>query len=103
MLNVNPKQPDAGIVGKHFRPANSCRAYKCKNSSDGNCDDFDAICVDIKKGMVQDTDYFIVESPFSMDGKSIDVDIDWDALGYPNGQVGIINTTSRTTTSYINK
>lgn len=43
--------------------------------------------------MVQDTDYFIVESPFSMDGKSIDVDIDWDALGYPNGQVGIINTT----------
>jgi hypothetical protein len=70
------------IKGRDFQSTNTCFAYKCNNSTNGNCSIDDSVCVDILDGMVEGQDYFSAQILFRVNGRELDFNYDWEANGY---------------------
>ncbi|KAI8811867.1 hypothetical protein BJ742DRAFT_795884 [Cladochytrium replicatum] len=93
----SPMNGGAGLYGKHFRTMNTCYFYRC-HSSPGNatCNENDVVCVDASEivarngtsnPMMANRDYFTVPYYFTMDGRFIDLDRDWNNDGYANSTI----------------
>ncbi|KAJ3128097.1 hypothetical protein HK098_005151 [Nowakowskiella sp. JEL0407] len=95
--NIYPRSPyndGKGVYGRDFRSMNTCFGYKCSNSSlygkaalNGTCNENESICVDITPDMKEGKDYFSTTYSFVVDGKYIELDKDWEADGFFNGQI----------------
>lgn len=77
----------SSIHGKDFVSSNTCFAYRCANSTDGNCDSSSSICIDDTEGLKEGFDYFTSTYYFLADGREIDWNFDWQANGYKDNKV----------------
>ncbi|KAJ1558535.1 hypothetical protein HK096_010675 [Nowakowskiella sp. JEL0078] len=98
VLSKSPFNGGVGVYGRDFRSMNTCFAYKCLNSSVfgataasiGTCTENESICVDITSNMKEGVDFFTSQYLFTISGKHIDFNRNWDADGYINGTVYLV-------------
>ena len=88
LLNVLSNVSPFSIRGKDVHSGNTCFAYKCVDGSvQGNCTINSSVCVDRNSSMVGNVDFFTKSVVFTVDGRNLDYDYDWQQFGYVNNTV----------------